>query len=239
MKSLIALLGEYDPELLGHKATAEAIKHSATHLGNSQVEAVWVSTAEINKTPLSDFAGIWITPGKKPYLNNEAMLEAIRCARENGIPCLGTCRGFQYMIIEYARNVLGFKNAEHQENDSAAPCLVIRQLPYQLARRKMTISFLPGSQVAGIYGEKTAIERYFCQCGVSLEMEPFFGGQALRSTGADEEGEFRVIELMDHPFFIGTLFVPQIRSTEVLPHPLITAFVQAATRREISKRQTA
>jgi CTP synthase (UTP-ammonia lyase) len=91
----------------------------------------------------------------------------------------------------------------------------------------MRLRFTAGSQVATIYGTLSATERYHCNFGVNPEYVPLLKGGPLQITGSDSEGEVRVIELPGHPFFIGTLFVPQTRSTLQRPHPLVTAFLQA------------
>lgn len=92
---------------------------------------------------------MWVTPGS-PYKNLEKTLWAIRFARENGIPCFGTCGGFQHMVLEYARNVLGYQDAQHAEYDPYASSLFISALACSLAGRTMELHFEPGSRVADI-----------------------------------------------------------------------------------------
>ena len=157
----------------------------------------------------------------------ELTLWAIRYARENKVPCLGTCGGFQHMVIEYARNVLGFKDAQHAEYDPYATNLFISQLACSLAGREMQLNFVPESQVAAIYGGLSATEHYYCNFGVNPDYIDELKQGPLNISGSDAEGEIRVIEQPDHPFFIGTLFVPQTRSTAEKPHPLVTAFLAA------------
>ena len=82
--------------------------------------------------------------------------------------------------------------------------------------------------MAAIYGASEATEAYYCNFGVDPEHVPLLGTGPLRITGADAEGDVRVIELPGHPFFLGTLFVPQTHSTPKRPHPLVMAFVEAA-----------
>jgi CTP synthase (UTP-ammonia lyase) len=158
----------------------------------------------------------------------ELTLWAIRYARENKIPCLGTCGGFQHMVIEYARNVLGFMDAQHAEYDPYASNLFISQLECSLAGREMQLNFVPGSQVAAIYGSLSAKEHYYCNFGINPDYVDELKQGPLKISGSDAEGEIRVIEHPDHPFFIGTLFVPQSRPTSLRPHPLVTAFLEAA-----------
>lgn len=224
----IAILGEYTPTFEPHIATKRAIAHSRSLLA-SDIEGYWVSTQDINSSLFDTYAGIWVAPGS-PYKNMDKMLWAICYARENKIPCLGTCGGFQHMVLEYARNVLGFQEAQSQENDPYASHLFISQLNCSLAGREMKLAFVEGSQIATIYNSLTAVEQYYCNFGVNPDYVPYLKSQSLKVTGSDSEGEVRVIELLDHPFFMGTLFVPQARSTSHTPHPIVTAFLQAALK---------
>lgn len=191
------------------------------------VDAAWVSTEEIDETLFERFSGIWVAPGS-PYKNMDKTLWAIRYARENGVPCFGTCGGFQHMIIEYARNVLGFMDASHAEYDPYASNLFISQLECSLAGREMQLTFSSGSRVAEIYGATSATEAYYCNFGINANHISLLKSGPVKITGSDSEGEIRVIELPGHPFFLGTLFVPQTRSTAEQPHPLVTAFMKAA-----------
>jgi CTP synthase (UTP-ammonia lyase) len=225
VKKTIALIGEYDPAFKPHVSTDAAIKHSCSLLGVN-VDAIWVSTEDIDRSLFERFSGIWIAPGS-PYRKMEPALWAIRYARENGVACLGTCGGFQHMIIEYARNVLGFKDAGHAEYDPYASKLFITQFACSLAGREMELTFSAGSQVAEIYGRLSAIEQYYCNFGVNPDYVSLLQSGPLKVTGSDSDGEIRVIELPGHPFFVGTLFVPQARSTTKQPHPLVTAFMKA------------
>ena len=224
----IALLGEYTPSYAPHVATMAAVHHAAAAL-RTGVEAQWVSTSAVNEQLLSEVAGIWVLPGS-PYKSLDGALHAIREARERGIPCFGTCGGFQHMILEYARHVLSFADAQHAEYDPFASRLFISALECSLVGRAMTLQFEPGSRVAEIYGSLSAEEEYYCNFGVSPEAVPLLRSGPLAITGSDSEGEVRVIELADHPFFIGTLFVPQMRSTAERPHPLVTSFIRAVVR---------
>jgi CTP synthase (UTP-ammonia lyase) len=228
----IALLGEFSPSFPPHAATMAAVHHAAAAL-HVEMEAQWVSTAAVDDRLLSEYAGLWVAPGS-PYKSLERALRAIREARERGIPCFGTCGGFQHMVIEYARHVLSFADAQHAEYDPYASRLFISALECSLVGRAMTLHFRAGSRVAEIYGALSAEEEYYCDFGVSPEAVPLLRTGPLAITGSDAEGEIRVVELADHPFFIGTLFVPQMRSSPERPHPLVAAFVRAVDRRPVS-----
>jgi CTP synthase (UTP-ammonia lyase) len=224
----IALLGEFDPAFPPHQATMAACTHSAMAL-REHVAPKWISTADLTVDRLRDFSALWIAPGS-PYRSLSNTLAAIRESRERGIPCLGTCGGFQHMILEYARNALGFVDAQHAEYDPYASELFVTELECSLAGRELIVALQPESRVAGIYGALEAREQYYCNFGVNPEKNAELQRGELRVTGADAEGDVRVVELPNHPFYIGTLFVPQLRSRLERPHPLITAFVRAAVR---------
>lgn len=229
MKRSIAIFGEYTPIFEPHVATNSAITHSRLKL-EAEIEGNWISTEDIKASVLENHDGIWVAPGS-PYKSMKKLLWAIRHARENEIPCLGTCGGFQHIVLEYARNVIGFRDAQSQENDPYASHLFISQLDCSLAGREMNLNFAEGSQIASIYGSLKAVERYYCNFGVNPEYVPRLKSQALQVTGSDNEGEVRVVELPEHPFFIGTLFVPQARSTVETPHPIVTAFLKAVVEK--------
>lgn len=232
MKTPVAIVGDYKPDNASHVATQDALAHCAMALG-LEMEPRWLATEEFAKangiSPFANFAGMWIAPAS-PYRNTEGALLAIRTAREQRIPCLGTCGGFQHIILEYARNVLGFTDAEHEESSPGASRLFISRLACSLAGRTMTIALEPASLVARSYGRTTVQEQYRCNFGVNPDYVPALRSSSLRIVGSDAEGVVRAVELPEHPFFVGTLFLPQHNSTPTAPHPLILAFVKACSR---------
>jgi CTP synthase (UTP-ammonia lyase) len=221
----IALIGDFSPSFEPHVATAAAIAHSGSALG-MDVRGEWIATERIGKDLFERFAGIWIAPGS-PYRDMQKVLWAIQHARERDVPCLGTCGGFQHMILEYARSVLGFSDAQHAEYEPMASRLFVSKLECSLAGREMQLRFVAGSKAAGIYSGLSAVERYYCNFGVNPEQVAVLKEGPLVVSGSDAEGEVRVIELPEHPFFMGTLYVPQARSTPGAPHPLVNALVRA------------
>jgi len=232
----IAILGEFNPDFPPHPATDGAIRHSCEQL-RREIRSKWLSTEDIRLDSLEQYAGIWVAPGS-PYKSLEKKLGAIRHARENRIPCFGTCGGCQHIIIEYARNVLGYEDAEHAEYDPYASNLFISSLTCSLVGREMVLRFVPGSKVSNIYGAVEARERYYCNFGVNLDVVPLLKQGPMNVVGSDDEGEIRVLELPDHPFFIATLFVPQTSSWPDRPHPLVTAFLKAAIETQDGRRVT-
>ena len=219
----IGIIGEYDADFEPHRATSSAIEHAREALA-AEVAYEWVSTSKLDDGFFEHFNGLWIAPGS-PYKDMAKTLSVIKLAREQRVPTLGTCGGFQHMILEYARNVLGIRDAQHAEYDPYASRLFISELACSLAGREMKLRLSAGSKVAEIYGATEVIEQYYCNFGVNPAYLDQITSGPLRVIGSDSEGEVRVVEHPDHPFFIGTLFVPQVLSTPERPHPLVRAFV--------------
>ena len=169
------------------------------------------------------YRGLIICGTHSPH-DTEKMISRIKEARESGEPALLICAGHQLGAIEYARNVLGYSNASHAEYDPSSDNLFITSLACSLRGKEMQLIFEENSKIAKIYGKTTSVENYYCNFGMNPEFVPLFQISDLKPTGADSEGKMRVVELVNHPFFIGTLFVPQIRSTIESPHPVVTAF---------------
>lgn len=227
----IAIIGDFSPKDRSHGATNDAISHSAAALG-AAVNPRWVGTDTLTlanaSRELAGFGGFWIAPAS-PYKNMSGALLAIRMAREQGIPLLGTCGGFQHIIIEYARNVLGLADAEHEETEPQASRLLISRLACSLVGRTMTITLQPDSIIARACGRTCIEAQYYCNFGVNPDYVQTLRSSALRIAGSDDEGVVRAVELAKHPFFVGTLFLPQHSSQASAPHPIVTAFIKASS----------
>jgi len=194
MRSDLLILGEYDPDSETHRATDVAIRHSLVRL-RAKLTVSWISTETIEEVDIVQAHGLWVAPGS-PYKDLSRTLQAIRLARENLLPCLGTCGGFQHMVLEFARNVLGFADARHAEYDPDASRLFISALSCAVVGKELRVRLQPHTTAHTLYGRD----------------------------------EIRIIEIRDHPFFLGTLFVPQTKSSESVPHPLVSGFIQAVLR---------
>ena len=173
------------------------------------------------------FDGLWCVPAS-PYRSTEGALRAIRFAREQGRPFLGTCGGFQHAIIEYARNVLGWADAEHAETAPDATRAVITPLNCALVETTGTISLRKESALAAAYGCLETNEVYHCSYGINPLFLAAIVSGPLRVSAEDRAGEVRAIELEGHPFFIATLFQPERAALTGTTPPLVTAFVRAA-----------
>ncbi|MGO9873057.1 MAG: glutamine amidotransferase-related protein [Acidimicrobiia bacterium] len=225
----IGVVGDYEASKPTHLATDEAIAHASKQHG-SAFDTTWISTDEISKRGvdvLAGFDGLIIAPGS-PYRSCEGALAAIEHARVHDIPLLGTCGGFQHVVLEFARDVLGFEDAAHAEYDPYASKLFITPLTCSVAGQAMMVQIKAGSRAGRAYGQPTAVEQYYCNFGLNLEYLADLVNAGLRVTGTDQNGEPRIVELPDRRFFVATLFVPQTSSTPNSTHPLIVAFVAAA-----------
>jgi len=221
----IGIVGDRNDAYPTHRATDEALAHVPAPL-----PCEWLSTERamgMRAEQLGEYAGFLIAPGS-PYQSTEGALRVIRFARESGVPLLGTCGGFQHVVVESVRNVLGVPDAGHEETEPTAAHLAVTALSCSLVGQQQTISFLAGSQVAAIYDETEAVEAFYCSFGLNPAYRLQLQERGLRVTGIDRDGEARVLELVDHPFYLATLYVPQVSSIANAPHPLVAAFVEAA-----------
>ncbi len=223
----IAVVGDYQPDAVAHRALPEALKLSAAALG-VEVVPTWIATDKVGL--LGRFAGIWVAPGS-PFVSFDGALAAIRFARESCTPFFGTCGGFQHAVIEYARNVLGMADADHTETTPTAATPVISRLTCSLVEKTGAVKLVDGTKVRAAYGVPEADEGYHCNYGVNPAFEMVFAEPSrLRVAARDANGEVRAVELDGHPFFVGTLFQPERSALRGVVHPLITAFVSVAVR---------
>ncbi len=227
----IGIIGDFDPTFPPHLATDRGLEHAAGAV-DANLQVQWLPTVSLEENTsevLQGFDGLWCAPGS-PYKSPSGVLNAIQIAREHGIPFIGTCSGFQYVVIEYARNVLGFADAQHAESDPGASDLFVSELACSLAGRKMAVRLAPGSRAHEFYDHAEVEEQYYCSFGLNPARQALIHDGGLRVVGVDSDGEARILEVPDHPFFVATLFVPQLTSSVEAPHPLIVALVEAAVR---------
>ena len=227
----VAIIGDFDPSFSPHPATDDALEHAAAGLG-VELDRRWFATEPLERGlgDVLDADALWCAPGS-PYRSLVGAVRALRYGREQGVPTLGTCGGCQHIIIEYARNVLGFEDAQHAEYDPYASRLFISELACSLAGQTMPVSLEAGSLVADLYGSTRAEEQYYCNFGLNPEYQSALDRGGLRVTGFDRDGEARVLELVEHPFFLATLFVPQTSSLPERPHPIALGLLRAAMDR--------
>ncbi len=227
----IGVVGDYQPSNETHLATTAALGHAGDAAGLS-IDVSWIGTTDVGSDPettLRDFHGLVIAPGS-PYKSMDGALQAIRIARTKDLPLLATCGGFQHVVIEFARHVLGFSDAHHAEYDPYASTLFVTPLSCSLAGQQMAVELEPGTFAARAYQSTTATERYYCNFGLNPEYLPSLQAGGLVVSGVDKDTEVRVMELPGHRFYVATLFVPQASSSPDRPHPLVGSFVQAAAQ---------
>lgn len=219
------LAGDYRADAVAHQAIPLAIERAARWL-NITVEAEWIASEKLAASDLRRSDAVWVVPGS-PYHNDEAVFDTIRWARESGKPFLGSCGGFQYAVIEYARNVMGWSDASHAETDTGGR-MVIAPLSCSLVEQRGTVRFEPGSRIAAAYGTLESDEGYHCNFGVNPEFSAALGDNTLRITAWDDAGDVRGVELPDHPFFVATLFQSERAALQEKDSPLVIAWMQAA-----------
>ncbi len=208
----IGIFGDYDPKSPTLPAVEKSLQHAAAQL-NLPVEAVWIPTPSL-LTPdaekkLEGFDGLWAAPGS-PYKSFDGMLKGIEFARRRDWPFLGTCGGFQYALIECARNVLGIKDADSAENNSGSKNIVIYPVACAVPNRakgapKLSgaipeIRLRPGSYLQSYYSQDTVSEEFFC----NFEVNPDYEWAAMEAgfpvVARGPQGEIRAIESPTHRF---------------------------------------
>lgn len=221
----IGLIGERDERITAHRGIAASLPLAAQAL-DADLQAHWLATDTLDAAALQRLHGIWCIPGS-PYRRLDGALQAIRHARENGVPFLGTCGGFQHAVLEHARHVLGWIDADHAETAPDAPRAVIALLECALVEASETVRLVSGSRIARAYGDASAHEGYHCRYGLNPRFRAALLQGPLRASAFDADGAVRAIERDDHPFFVATLFQPERAALQGRVPPLVRAFVQA------------
>jgi CTP synthase (UTP-ammonia lyase) len=218
------VLGDRNPAAITHQELDAAIKVLPTG-----VRARWVGTdtPEAQRTREAD--GVWLVPGS-PYRDDAAAYSAITSARTSGQPFLATCGGFQYTVIEFARNVASIPDAEHAETSPGAAELVVSRLACSLVGQERRVRTVPGSRLAELCGLEPFVGFHWCNYGLDDRYVDRLTAHGLRVSAFAEDAGVEAVELpaTTHPFFIATLFQPQIGSLAGQPlHAIIRAFVAA------------
>jgi CTP synthase (UTP-ammonia lyase) len=222
----ICVIGDYDPHMYTHVALNNAIEHCRPFV---QVELIyaWLATDQITETIFTrnKFQAFWIAPGS-PYKNDEAVYNVIRWARENDFPILGTCGGFQYMVVEYVRNVLGIHDAGHQETEPDAEKLIISKMSCSLKGQQEEIHIKDhDSWIYNVLKRNTLTGKFNCSYGVNPVYQSQLNKPPFTFTAFSKDGDVRALELKTHRFFNGTLFQPPLDSSPEKPNELILDFI--------------
>lgn len=222
----VGLVGDFDATVTAHRAIPLALQLAAQQLG-IDLSVQWLPTQQLDAAAeLPHVDGWWCVPAS-PYRSMSGALRAIRHARENGLPFLGTCGGFQHAIVDYARNVLGWHDATHAEEDPGVGRAVIAALQCSLVEVRRTVRLAPGSRLSAAYREDSITEGYHCSFGLNPDFQSALVAGPLRATAWDESGEIRAVELDAHPFFVATLFQPERAALTGQCPPLVVAFLAA------------
>jgi CTP synthase (UTP-ammonia lyase) len=222
MSPRLALVGDRSPSVRAHTRVPSILDALHDRYGIA-VDAYWIPTDKA--FDLDGFDGIWMLPGS-PYRSETGAVNAARTARERRIPFLGTCGGFQHALLEFARDVCGI-SAGHAENAPDVGDPLIAPLACTLAGHQGKVRLTPGSLISTITGETSAVVHYNCSFGLNPAHTGRLEQHGMRFTAHDEEGAVRAAELPDHPFYLATLFQPEL--AEEVPHPIIRAFAETLT----------
>lgn len=240
----IAVVGKYTQFVDSYKSVQEALIHGgiANDVG---VDLSWISSdlftgPEKARELLADFQGL-LVPGGFGVRGVDGMVEAIRAARELRLPFFGICLGMQVALIEFARHVLALPDSHSSEfaPECANPVIALMEeqkhvtdlggtmrlgaYPCRLAR---------GTKAAEVYGVPEVSERHRHRYEVSNAYRDAFVERGMRLSGLSPDGSLvEIVELADHPWFVGCQFHPELQSRPTRPHPLFAAFVAAAVTR--------
>ncbi|WP_405533008.1 hypothetical protein OG592_37495 [Streptomyces avidinii] len=232
----IALVGDRSEAVRAH-ARIPALLQALRLREGLDLDAYWIPTEDASQG-VDGFDAVWVLPGS-PYRSEAGVLSAIRAAREGGIPFLGTCGGFQHALLEFARNVCGLDRAAHAENDpaTAEADAVVVPLACSLVGHEGTVRVTPGSRAARLLGADRTEARYHCSYGPNPHHLDLLRAHGLTFTGADDSGDIRIAELAGHPFFLATLFQPELDGDGTRAHPLIAGFAAAAVEHARGRRR--
>ena len=236
----IALVGKYTELHDAYLSVAESLFHAGTACG-AQVDIRWVDsqhlTAENIADALAGCKGI-LVPGGFGDRGIEGMILAAQYARENRIPYLGICLGMQIAVIEFARHVAGWSDAHSAEFDSATAHPVIDLMPDQVGVTakggtmrlgKYPCVLTAGTSAQAAYGQSEIWERHRHRYECSNVFRPALEEAGLRIAGTSPDGRLvEMVELPEHPWYVGCQFHPEFKSRPDRPHPLFRGFVTAA-----------
>jgi CTP synthase len=237
----IAIVGKYTDYVDSYKSVQESLIHGgiANDVG---VDIAWLSSDSFTDQPaaraiLAQYDGL-LVPGGFGVRGVEGMVEAIRSARVDGVPFFGICLGMQTAIIEFARNVAGLDDSHSSEFapecDNPVISLMESQQHVTDMGGTMRLGAYPcrlarGSRAAEVYGVAEVSERHRHRYEVSNQYRDLFIQHGMRLSGLSPDGQLvEVVELPDHPYFIGCQFHPELQSRPTRPHPLFAGFVAAA-----------
>ena len=242
----IAMVGKYVDLTESYKSLSEALIHSGV-ANNCKIKIVYVDSEGLETTGVEaaikaanggEMVNAILIPGGFGVRGSEGKIAAAKYARESKVPFFGICLGLQIATIEYARNVAGIKDATSGEFDPTSSCAVIDIMDSQKSVEQkggsMRLGAYPcalkqGSRAREIYGKPQISERHRHRFEVNNAFREQLEKAGLVFSGTSPDNSLaEIIEIKDHPWFIGVQFHPEFLSTPKIPHPLFTSFVAAA-----------
>ena len=239
---IIGVVGKYVEYEDSYKSLKEALVHAALNF-NLKLRLQWIEAEGLEtkddsyKLQMEGFDGI-LVPGGFGKRGIAGMLNGIRYAREQKVPYFGICLGMQTACIEFARNVCGLENANSSEFDPATPHRVIYKLRELRGVEELggtmrlgawTCKLEPDSFAQRAYGATEISERHRHRYEFNREYEQLLTGAGLKITGTTPDGTYvEIVELADHPYFLGCQFHPEFKSKPLEPHPLFVSFIKAS-----------
>ncbi|MDD3692526.1 MAG: CTP synthase [Oscillospiraceae bacterium] len=243
----IALVGKYVSLHDAYLSTVEALKHGGIPSSLS-INIRWVDAEELNSDNIDEILGSVdgiLVPGGFGSRGIEGKMLAARYARENGIPYLGICLGMQVAVIEYARNVLGYSDANSSEIEPSTKNAVIDLMPEQRSVRHkggtMRLGKYPcvldiRSKSFKLYGEEIIYERHRHRYEFNNDYREVLEKNGMLMAGVSPDKHIvEMIEIENHPWFVGCQFHPEFKSRPNRPHPLFKGLVSAAFERKRSR----
>jgi CTP synthase len=238
----IGMVGKYVDLTESYKSLNEALTHGGV-AGNVRVNICYIDAEEIEKKgvteELSSVDAI-LVPGGFGKRGSEGKIRAIQYARENGVPFLGICLGLQMAIVEFARNVLGLSDAASVEFVKDTPNPVVHLMEGQKGLKNlgatMRLGAYPcciadGTLASGIYLQRDISERHRHRLECNNSYRESFTKNGLKLSGVSPDNELvEMVEVENHPWFIGVQFHPEFKSRPLAPHPLFTSFIEAARK---------
>ncbi len=236
----IGMVGKYVHLRDSYKSLNEALVHGGI-ANNCRVNVRHIDAEEVEKNgPEAFFEKIdgLLVPGGFGERGSEGKIAAIRYARQNDVPFFGICLGLQMAVVEYARSECGLERANSEEFDALSPQLVVHLMPDQVGisdkGATMRLGAYPcmladGSLVREIYGRTNISERHRHRFEVNNDFRDQLEQAGMSLSGVSPDGTLvEIIEIKNHPFFVGCQFHPEFKSKPMKPHPLFTAFIRAS-----------
>ena len=243
----MGLVGKYVSLPDAYKSIAESFIHAGAQ-NDCKVDLKWISSEDINKETvaelLGDLHGVLVAPGFGER-GLEGKIEAIRYVRENKIPFLGICLGMQCAVVEFTRHVLGLDASSTELNPKTKnPVIDMMEEQKKITTKGGTMrlgsyecKLKKGSKAASIYGETVIHERHRHRYEFNNKYLEQIEEAGLKAVGINpDSGLVEVVELKDHPWFVGVQFHPELKSTVLNPHPLFVKFIEAGLNHK--KRDT-